>query len=77
MQENIYTSLLHREDIEGQESLFWERLAILKELVLQVADIVTDAMWSATALGKGHVMFFLHSLLIIVVASIGRLPWSA
>ena len=72
VQEYIYTSLLHREDGEGQESLFWERLAILKELLLQLADIVTDVMWSASMLGKGHVMFGLLNLFIIAVASIGR-----
>ena len=48
VQDYIYTSLLHREGAEGQESLSWDRIAILKELVPQVADIVTDVMWSAT-----------------------------
>ena len=80
VQEYIYTSLLHREDGEGQGSLMWERLEILKELMLQLADIVTDVMWSASMLGKGHVMFGLLNFLIIVVASIGhftmeRLNW--
>ena len=72
VQDYIYTRLLHREEEEGQENLLWERLSVVKELLLQLADIATDITWSASMLSKGHIMFSLMNVLIIVVASVAR-----
>ena len=75
VQEYIYSRLplLHREDEEGQaNSLWWERLSIAKELLLQLADITTDLSWSGSMLSKGHITFGVLNILIIVVASVAR-----
>ena len=56
----------------GQESLLWERLSLVKELLLQVADIMTDVIWSSSMLSKGHITFGLLNICIILVASLAR-----
>ena len=71
VQEYVYTRF-HREDEEGQESLLWERLSLVKELLLQVADIMTDVIWSSSMLSKGHITFGLLNICIVLVASLAR-----
>ena len=72
VQEYVYTRLFHREDEEGQENLLLERLSLVKELLLQVADIITDVIWSSSMLSKGHITFGLLNICIILVASLAR-----